>query len=174
MSQLDRYLEDAQSQLAHLREIAADSSRLEKRARISGWSVRQHVEHLVLAGEVMLSRMETCDLPPEQHVTTGNPRPIGRLVLALQKIPRGKAQAPDFTVPSGISAEELPTRLDSMLQRARALTSKTALIQTCRHRTRHPRLGDLTPSQWTKFLRIHQGHHLAIIQEIEASAPATD
>ncbi|MGI8906708.1 MAG: DinB family protein [Candidatus Sumerlaeaceae bacterium] len=165
---LARYCSTAFLQLEELCAIASDESRLRTTARSSQWSVQQHIEHLALAGEVMLTRIESSvGLPPEQQVTKGKLKPIGRLILTLHRIPRGKGKAPDFTLPRGTQTELLRQRLERLKTRIDGVASRLDDVKVSKHRTTHPVLGDFTPSQWLRFLKIHQKHHLDIIQEIE-------
>jgi hypothetical protein len=155
-------------QLEELGRLAASEVRLRKITPASAWSVLQHVEHLVLASDVMIARIEeSLRLPTDEHKTTGKPRPIGRIVLALGKIPRGRSQAPSFTVPEGAGVDELRNRVRDLQERVDQLAPRLDDVLVSRHRSSHPILGDFTPSQWLRFLDIHLQHHLNIIQDIE-------
>lgn len=164
---LEQRYEGVDRQLEQLARLAADETQLSKLAACSGWTVQQHVEHLLLAGEVMVSRIEEgVTLPPEKQLLGKSPKPIGRMVLLLGRIPRAKGNAPDFTVPQGMATEEIPARFQQLIERARMLEAALPQVKTSRHQSLHPVLGYFTPAQWLAFLNIHQQHHLNIIDEI--------
>jgi len=83
-------------------------------------------------------------------------------VLLFNAIPRGKAKAPSFTVPS----EELNPA--SILQSIEASRKNIeALSKACKNQFfTHPFFGDLNTANTFKFLAVHTHHHLKIIKDI--------
>lgn len=83
-------------------------------------------------------------------------------VLLFNAIPRGKAKAPSFTVPS----EELsPASILNSIQAARASIEALSKADKNQYFT-HPFFGDLNTGQTIKFLAVHTNHHLKIIKDI--------
>jgi len=84
------------------------------------------------------------------------------LVLLFNTIPRGKAKAPSFTVPS----EELsPASILKSIHDARASIEALAKAGKNQYFT-HPFFGDLHAADTVKFLAVHTNHHLKIIKDI--------
>jgi hypothetical protein len=155
-------------QLEQLSRLAED----ERSAEVpkEGWSVSQHIEHLVLAGEVIVGNIEaSLSLPAEKWRTNGRMRPMGRMVMLMGRIPRGRAKSPQISTPGNATLDNLRVRLDGLRERMSALCKRTAEVGLCSHCTTHPILGDFRPKQWVRFLTIHQQHHLDIICEMRRS-----
>jgi hypothetical protein len=83
-------------------------------------------------------------------------------VLLFNAIPRGKAKAPSFTIPS---QELSPASILQSIQASRK--SIEALAQAGKNQYfTHPIFGDLNKDQTFKFLAVHTNHHLKIIKDI--------
>jgi hypothetical protein len=95
---------------------------------------------------------------------------IGRLVLWLGFIPRGKGRAPDPFRPESVSAEALQRDLADVRQRLAALAASLGVIQRSDASFRHFIFGELMPAEWLRFLGIHHHHHLKIIRDLRRAA----
>lgn len=94
------------------------------------------------------------------------PSLVGSVVLTFGRIPRGRAKAPDFAAPDpGITETELIALLD---ESERLLAAIPGLNR--RAWFRHFILGVLTRDRAVRFVRIHNRHHLRIIEDIVAAA----
>ena len=83
-------------------------------------------------------------------------------VLLFNAIPRGKAKAPSFTLPS----EELsPASIILSIQTSRKCVETLSKAGKNQYFT-HPIFGDLNKEQTFKFLAVHTNHHLKIIKDI--------
>ena len=84
------------------------------------------------------------------------------LVFTINKIPRGKAKAPNSVQPkNAFSIEILTTHLAKTrvtIQQLKSLYSNNYFA--------HPYFGDLNVKSTIKFLEIHTQHHLHIINDI--------
>ena len=89
-------------------------------------------------------------------------KPMKYLVFAMNKIPRGKGQAPKVVQPNPtINVEyllELKNKTHQQVQLLGSLPSN--------HFFPHPYFGNLKLKPAIKFLNIHTNHHLAIINDI--------
>ena len=84
------------------------------------------------------------------------------LVLLVNSIPRGKAKAPSFTMPS----EELsPASVLQSIQTSRKSIEALSKAGKNQYFT-HPIFGDLNIADTFKFLAVHTNHHLKIIKDI--------
>jgi len=83
------------------------------------------------------------------------------IVFASGRIPRGRAKSPDPAVPSeGVTEDELRVLLDEsgrQLEAARAAPPDAWF--------RHFAFGVLDRDRTLKFIRIHNRHHLRIVQD---------
>jgi hypothetical protein len=83
-------------------------------------------------------------------------------VLFTNNIPRGKAKAPSFVIPSNsISKEEVIADV-AKAKESIALLSKAGRGQYFTH----PIFGDLNRNKTLSFLAVHTNHHLKIIKDI--------
>ncbi|MCW2120031.1 DUF1569 domain-containing protein [Flavobacterium sp. 7A] len=84
------------------------------------------------------------------------------LVFTLNKLPRGKAKAPKMVQPeNSITIESLKENLilaKNNLEIMKNLKSNNHIP--------HPYFGELNLKQTIRFLRIHNNHHLNIIEDI--------
>lgn len=85
------------------------------------------------------------------------------IVFTLNKIPRGKAKAPEIVIPhDNITIESLTHHI--------AVTNSSIEILSKLSNDKfftHPYFGDLKLKQAIKMLEIHTDHHLKIIREIQ-------
>jgi len=137
-----------------------------RRSDVSGWSVGEHVEHLLLADRWVLSWVERAIDEPERGSTDGGPTLPGRLVLLTGFIPRGRGTAPEATVPRGLVAIELADELVDLRRRVTDLGRCLEAIRVCRARLAHPVLGRLSAAEWLRFLAVHHRHHEKVVDEI--------
>lgn len=135
-------------------------------AGVSGWSAAQHLDHLAKANGRALKGVR---MLAEGALAgeAGRPNLAGLLVLGLGRLPRGRAQAPAFTLPPEEPGRgELEHSLARNRQALSALAPHLPALSHLEGRLRHPRLGMLDAPQWLRFVRIHSTHHLAIIRDV--------
>jgi hypothetical protein len=156
-------------QSAGLADLAnASAERLAVReGRISAWSVGDHLEHMLRVGRSVLGMVDKLRAEPRPGPAPGI-RPVGRLILLVGFIPRGRARAIKSVVPQGLSRESLQTDLAALHARLAAIEpEQLSVLETAEGRMPHPVFGSLDARQWLRFLEIHQHHHLKIILDIE-------
>ncbi len=125
---------------------------------VSNSSVGWQIEHSLLTIKLITEQLKKSD--PNQYKWTFN---IGRiLILTMQKIPRGKAQAPKIVVPK----EDITT--ESLKATVRQTRESIQVLNTLHknHYFVHPYFGKLNVQQTICFLHTHTKHHLAIIRDI--------
>ena len=136
---------------------------------VSGWSVAQQLEHLLLADRGILTAIEDAlEKPPEGDAAApqGGPSLVGRFILYTGFIPRGRGKAPDITRPQGMSTEQLASGFGGVCHRVEALGDELARVDDIRATRLHPLLGHFTPARWVRFSRVHHNHHAKIIGDI--------
>lgn len=150
------------------RSIAGDGDAWAARVKgLSAWSVGQQLEHLLLADESIVGRVER--LREEGAVPAGGrPTFAGYAVLLSGSIPRGRGRAPDFTVPEGRPAAEIGDRFGAVAERYEALRPALADLETLKATGAHPILGHFTASRWLRFAHVHHLHHERIVRDILA------
>lgn len=128
---------------------------------LSQWSTSEHLDHIARISLSMLRGMLRTDLAPL-------PKPInflGRTILAIGWIPRGKGKAPEKFRGVRVPTETLLTTIGEV-------ESVAATVDADELRARkiacipHPRFGGLTPSEALRFIAVHNEHHLRIIRDI--------
>ena len=157
-----RSLERMRSQLAELRRLADGPERdLFAESRISAWTPAEHVDHLVKVTASIVNRI----LQLDAERVTAPLRPIGLVILAVGRIPRGRGKSPERLRGARVTASELHaglTRLEGKLDElsaAHLADSRGPIVP-------HPRFGGLQPSQALRFAAVHLDHHLRIIADI--------
>ena len=137
---------------------------------ISGWSISNHLEHLVITGRsavVMLERSLVSDL------TSPGRNADGDLLFDLLYLPRGQTQAPEFAWPKGMDHKKLCSSLKRLYSQVKDLEGRLDSLVASTGRVLHPYLGNLTAREWLAFIGIHQNHHLCIASELaDAVKPA--
>lgn len=151
-------------ELARRPEIASLSA-----PEISSWTVGRQIEHLSRSAQAIVGGMEAL-LAGKLVSAGGGPSVSGWVVLLTGWIPRGKARAPEQTIPADAAPEAVTRDLEDAHRRFRALEEQAAEISASRATYRHPMLGSLRPSQWLSFTSIHHDHHAKIIAEIRRAA----
>ena len=129
---------------------------------VSAWPVGQHLDHVLRAQagiDALLGGSAPAQAAP--HATL-----LGRILLAVGWIPRGRGRAPATTLPQPVAALALQAGLAAALTRQAALTPHLPAIATDPSRAAHPAFGGLTRAQWLRFASIHVHHHLRIVRDI--------
>jgi len=146
---------------------ASDRTALEVRApTVSSWSVKDHLEHLSVANEGIVTWIERVCAGDHDLHTGGSPNVLGRIVLLVGAFPRGRGKAPDPTIPKGMDAEELEASARRTKARVEALESSFPQMHASRATRNHFAFGDLTATQWLRFTAIHNHHHQKIIRDV--------
>lgn len=158
-----------ESQQTVLDQLVVLQQRLEtddaSAAEVSGWSIHEHAEHVVLAAEGMYAHIEKGEVPDDATSKTL----MGRLVLQAGFIPRGKGEAPEATVPGKLTLAELRSRLEILTSRVRDLDAG-ALEKDERILGNHVYFGGFSGSDWMRMMSVHGEHHAKITGEIATAA----
>ncbi len=126
--------------------------------RVSKANIGWHVEHALLTLNGVIDAVTHST--PAKYKWTFNLSKI--LILALKKIPRGRAKAPERVVPKGnIDINSLKKHIDKTRDKLQELQS----MDNNKY-FNHPFWGHLTLKQTVTFLQIHTNHHLKIINGI--------
>lgn len=168
MSRHHREIGRIVEQIALIREIVESSSgELDRRVEsVSRWSVRQQLDH---ACKVLALGHKSFDGP-----RVAQPRGInllGRTLLALGWLPRGRARSPKAVLPE----ETATAALAAEAVRLRAAYADPALaaspmFQDPTPTFPHPYFGGLTAAQGVRMLAVHTHHHLKIVRDIRRAA----
>lgn len=139
---------------------------------VSGWSVGQQLEHLWRADTRILESIEQLAAAQEadEPAEGGGPTLLGHVILVTGFIPRGRAQAPASTTPTGLAPAELKSRLGALRDRAAALEPSLATLESVRATSPHPILGRFDPRTWVRFCGVHHAHHGRIVRDILEAA----
>jgi hypothetical protein len=145
------------SQLSELKSYIAQYELIN--LKVSAVSVGRHIDHsLIVIRDVM---QQVIDSDPADYHRSFN---LGRLViLTTGFIPRGRAKAPYFTLPS---ATLTPSDITSYFEQIEELLPTFEALTDNHKNFMHPFFEQLTLSQSKKNLIIHTDHHLKIIRDI--------
>ena len=140
----------------------ADSgeSRLFTVAQCSGWCPSEHLDHIVKVSTSVVNRLLQLDAPATPGISL-----LGRVILAIGRIPRGKGKSPERVRGTRVSSAELHASLIKLEEKL-DLLSGVHLAEKRGAIVPHPRFGGLRPGQALRFTAIHNDHHLRIIRDI--------
>lgn len=173
-------------QLALMAELArGPEAELAARApAVSGWSVAEQLEHLVLVDRAVLKSVRRLLDDPQrqaaQSAQEAQPAPpppginlLGRVVLGTGFIPRGRARTlPPFQPGAAPPAAAVGAGIAWIVgiaeieREVRELAPRLGELEAGGGRLRHPLFGGLGGRQWLRFVTVHQHHHLKIVRDI--------
>ena len=161
---MSRQLPLVQQQLQHYRPFFELEPELltANEPTISGWGISSHLDHTLRVTCAIVKAVAA-----GKELTGPGISLLGRLVLAIGYIPRGKAKSPASVSGQPSSVMELnglwqaaANELQQIARGVDALGSKRLIA--------HPRFGALTAEQGLRFVIVHTNHHLKIAREILA------
>ena len=128
---------------------------------VSAWSVAEQLDHLTKVLERALGLLASGPPRLERGINL-----VGRLLLAVGRLPRGVGKSP-----SAVRGVERPaSELRGAVARVRALVASlddAGSALAGRHPVfPHPYFAGLTPAQTLRFLVVHTDHHLRIVADI--------
>ncbi len=129
---------------------------------LSDWSVAMQIEHILRARIVMYMALERSTPGEKKKKLT----PVGRLIFAAGRFPRGRAKSPKVALPSD-SIDEVD--LDRLFIKAQEWDSKIPNVDE-RAWFKHPYFGILDRDATVKCVEIHDYHHIKIIEEMIAGS----
>jgi hypothetical protein len=132
---------------------------------VSGWSVAEQLEHLVLVDRGVLHLVRRILDGPELEPADGV-NLIGRLVLLSGYIPRGRGRARPAYHPTASPLEAVREGIPEVDQRLQGLAPRLGELERAGGRARHVYFGGLGGRQWLRFTAVHHHHHLKIVRDI--------
>ena len=161
-------------QLALMAELArGPEAELAARApAVSGWSVAEQLEHLVLVDRAVLQSVRRLlDDPHGQSAQSAPPAPpginlLGRVVLGTGFMPRGRARTAAPYHPGAVPAAAAGAGIPEIERGVRELEPRLGELEASSGRSRHLRFGGLGGRQWLRFVAVHHHHHLKIVRDI--------
>lgn len=149
MKKLAALINELETKIAH-----SEKSNVAVSKSAVGW----HIQHSLLVASQIIHAVERSD--PADYKYKFN---LGKmLIYTLNKIPRGKAKAPERVMPKeAFSIEALKTDIQ-------LLKSRLAVLDTLKADNFfiHPMFGHLNLKATIKMLKLHTKHHLGIINDI--------
>ncbi len=149
MKKLITLIEELETKIPHREKI---------NTTVSAGSVGWHIHHCLLVGLQIIQAVEKSN--PENYSWKFN---ISKtLVYTLNKIPRGKAKAPESVQPKEQMTE------GEMQLTFELLKTRLQVLETLHpnHYFKHPFFGNLNVKATIKMLKLHTKHHIGIINDI--------
>ncbi|MBA3986130.1 MAG: DUF1569 domain-containing protein [Flavobacteriales bacterium] len=144
--------------IGQLEELATKISQQDiVRMEVSKSNVGWHIEHILLTINIIIEEVKKSN--PINYKWSFKLTRV--LVLAMKKIPRGRAKAPKVVAPKKFDEKTLKEHLEitkSKIQDLETISSNKYF--------NHPFFGNLKLDKTLKFLEIHTNHHLEIINDI--------
>ena len=126
------------------------------RPEVSGWSVGEHLDHLIKVASGVSGRILA---GPREGAPTSSLSFTGKVVLLLGRIPRGRAKSP-----AGLEGEKRTVdELRNSLAQTRFESITSEHLRGRLSVGKHPVFGELSASEWLRFLVVHHRHHERII-----------
>ena len=123
---------------------------------VSGWSVSQHMDHILKAAQRILSL-----IGKNEQSATKKGNLFGKIILLIGIIPRGR-KSPKVVEGEQKSKEELIDSLNCVSKLLNEL--KPEYLETSNFD--HHVFGGLNGRDWLRFMFIHNNHHIKIIRKI--------
>ena len=145
--------------LALINELETKIPHSEKiNTTVSGSSVGWHIHHSLLVGLNIIQAVEKSDA--ENYRWKFNMSKT--LIYTLNKIPRGKAKAPESVQPKELM------NAAAMKQHIELLRTRLPVLDTLHPNNyfKHPYFGNLNVKATIKMLMLHTKHHIGIINDI--------
>lgn len=166
--------EDLGPELALLRRYLEAEAGRPTMPRITGWSRDQHLDHVLRVLRNILKAVALLVTGDDPRILDdGEPTAAGRRILASGTIPRGRADAPETTLPAEPGLTDLQTLFDDVAARHERLVPHLPALPSLPGRLPHPVLGPFSATQWMRFAKIHTRHHLAIVDDMPPPAQTT-
>ncbi|BAO75860.1 hypothetical protein [Winogradskyella sp. PG-2] len=125
---------------------------------VSKVNVSWHLDHSLKVINAVVTNIENSD--PTKYIN--NFSFLGRIVFALNYIPRGKGKAPKSVIPNEIILiDDIKIQLAEARERIKIIPTldKNAFFK-------HPLFGNVNTARVIKFLDAHTNHHLKIMKSI--------
>ena len=125
---------------------------------ISEKAVAWHIDHSLKVIIAVVNALQNSD--PVNYKWKFNL--IRSYIFTVRSIPRGKGRAPKSVLPADLIIKE------SLLLQLKEAKEQLKIIEKLPSKSNlnHPYFGILNVKMTTKFLEIHTGHHLKIINDI--------
>lgn len=156
----DRSLRQIRTQLERMRALTRVPELLVCNERVSGWCPAEHLDHMAKVTGSVVGVLGDENAQRRPGVTL-----IGRLIMLVGWIPRGRGKSPKRLLPTRASAEEIEASI-ARVQHALDALPATALSPARGPVVPHPLFGGLTPPQALRFMVVHNEHHLKIVRDI--------
>lgn len=125
---------------------------------VSGWSVGQHIEHVLRATSAFIVLILRNRKPDGRGIQ----RAIKHELLEKGQMPRGVADAPEATLP-GTNTNQGDLEMLLLKTRKRVLQMGSVEADAVAD---HPYLGEMNRDEIIRFMEIHLEHHLSIMDDI--------
>ncbi len=132
---------------------------------VSAWSVAQQVDHSLTVLRLSIARLAAADKPLSRPINL-----LGRTLLLLGWLPRGRGRAPKGTEGQERTAAELVVALAEVRAALAALAANEARLADPTAYVPHPYFGGLNSRQSLRMLEVHTAHHLRIVADIRRAA----
>jgi hypothetical protein len=147
-------------QLDRIRGLAATPQLFDASPGVSNWCIGEHLDHIVKVSSSVVGRVRETNPPVEKRGISL----IGRAILTLGWIPRGRGRSPSRLVGTRVPAADLEASLAKLESAVAGI--EPAMIALKSPTVPHPVFRGLTPAQALRFVEIHNAHHLKIVDEI--------
>lgn len=162
-------LRSISDQLSTIRTtLARPASDLRSVTSVSGWSVAQHIDHVLRAMGAGLAAVRKLLSNAESENPEAEMSAPARRILRSGLIPRGAAQTPPAVAPAKEpDVSQLISNVDRLEGRTRELDDQAPSIAAATAGSvDHPLLGPFGANDWVRFVRVHTEHHLIIAEQI--------
>jgi len=165
MTLQEKLLENTQTVLLAVKDVSDEKA--QQKPNATSWSILECLEHIFLV-DVGVSKTLTVVAP--EKMENNKPELFGSEKLhhiLVNKRNDFKVVAPDFVSPKG-KFTTLPeaTRAIEIIIEKIILHLNTNDVSKETHTVTHPRLGEMTKTDWIHFLIAHTSRHLLQIKEL--------
>lgn len=165
LKQLYDALEDKRQKLFSLL-YTLNADRIKFKTGAGGWSIEMHLEHLVIAEELIAGDMEKTRSEAGRHFPPASPEAFRMVIQVLEKDIPVEVPLPALEPSGNAPLEELIIRWERARSRLKQLCEGTAPAGIHDPVCAHPVAGPLDIHKTLEFLIVHLDHHRRHIRRI--------
>ncbi|MFO7707333.1 MAG: DinB family protein [Desulfobacterales bacterium] len=132
----------------------------------SGWSIQMHLEHVIIAEELIVADIRRLEAEEGSNLPPKSPESFQLVMQALERDAPVGVPLPELEPTDRASLEELIIRWEKARTGLKRIADSVSEIRLKTPLSRHPVAGSLDARETLEFIGAHLDHHRRNIQRI--------
>ncbi len=132
----------------------------------TGWSIQMHLEHVVIAEELIAAGIRKQNTEGVANLPAKSPQAFQMVMQALEKDIVVGVPLPELEPTGQVSLEELIIRWEKARTELKRIAESIPAASLKTPVCRHPVAGPLDARETLEFMMVHMDHHRRYIQRI--------